>query len=152
MSDVIVAPAVVVPAMSNAAIENVRALEDEVLARPQVAIETEHILHGGMYYRTICIPAGVVITGALIKIATVLLIEGDVTIFMGDNELRVQGRHRIPAAAGRKVGYYAHADTELTMIFPTKARTVEEAEREFTDEADRLWSRHGINHTLITGV
>ncbi len=151
MSDLIVAPAVALPPMSDEAIENVRALEGAILARPQRAIPTEHVLHFGMYYRTICIPAGVVITGALIKVATVLMVVGDVSIFIGDNELRVRGHERVPASAGRKVGFYAHADTYLTMIFPTGARTREEAEREFTDEADRLWSRHGVNHTLITG-
>ena len=35
----------------------------------QVPIETRHVLHAGMYARTICIPAGVLITGALVKVA-----------------------------------------------------------------------------------
>jgi hypothetical protein len=37
------------------------------------------------------------------------------------------------------------------MSFKTNARTVEEAEAEFTDEADRLFSRKGENVTVITG-
>jgi hypothetical protein len=39
------------------------------------------------------------------------------------------------------------------MTFKTDARTVEEAENEFTEEADRLMSRHeaATNHINITG-
>jgi hypothetical protein len=36
------------------------------------------------------------------------------------------------------------------MLFPTKAKTVEEAEAEFTDEADRLLSRHQEFQDLVT--
>ena len=45
------------------------------------------------------------------------------------------------------------ADTRVTMIFPTTARTVEEAEAEFTEEADGLCSRRDptSNHVVITG-
>lgn len=151
MVDLTTVPRVRMPAMSEQAIDNVRSLEQAILERRQRAIPTEHVLHGGMYYRTICIPAGVVITGAEIKVATVLIVVGDVTVFVGDSEFRVSGHERVPASAGRKVGFYAHADTWLTMIFPTGAKTVEEAESQFTDEAERLWSRRGVNHTLITG-
>lgn len=139
------------PVQSASAIEVVCALEEALLERPQVDIPTEHILHGGMYYRTIMIPAGVVITGVLIKVATILTVLGDTTLFLGDGEMRVTGHERIPAFAGRKVGFYAHADTCLTMSFPTDAATVEEAEAQFTDEPERLWSRRGFNYTLITG-
>jgi len=39
------------------------------------------------------------------------------------------------------------------MVFATKAQTVEEAEDEFTDEADRLLSRNASakNSIIITG-
>src|SRR3954451_13515341 len=56
--------------MSPAAIDQVRRLEDAALQLPQVAIETGHVLHAGLYARTIQIPAGVLLTGALIRIAT----------------------------------------------------------------------------------
>jgi len=139
------------PAMTEAAKDNVRLLEQAILARPQCDIPTEHVLHGGMYCRTICIPAGVVITGAEIKVPTMLVVVGDTTAFIGDAEFRLQGFQRVPASAGRKVSFFAHADTWLTMLFPTDATTVERAEEEFTDEADRLWSRNGVNHVLVTG-
>ena len=49
------------------------------------------------------------------------------------------------------MGASSLADTHLTMLFPTRAQTIEEAEREFTDEADSLFSRSGVNHSVVTG-
>jgi hypothetical protein len=58
----------------------------------------------------------------------------------------------LPAAAGRKQAFLAQADSHITMIFATAARSVAEAEREFTDEADNLVSRRaGGNRIVITG-
>jgi hypothetical protein len=41
----------------------------------------------------------------------------------------------------------------VTALFPTTARSVDEAEREFSDEADTLLSRRDprLNETTITG-
>lgn len=139
------------PAMADEAVGKVRALEAQVLEAPQVDIETWHVLHAGMYARTILIPAGVVLTGALITLATLLVFNGHASVFIGDGEVELRGHHVIPASAGRKQAFIAHADTWLTMLFPTSATTVEQAEAEFTDEADRLMSRRGVNHVSITG-
>lgn len=139
------------PAMSDEAVGKVRELEERALTAPQVEVETWHVLHAGMYARTIRIPAGVVLTGALIKRATLLVFHGHASVFIGDGEIELAGHHVIPASAGRKQAFIAHAVTDLTMLFPTTAATVEEAEAEFTDEADRLLSRHGVNHITITG-
>lgn len=139
------------PAMAPDAVDKVREMETRVLEAPQVDIETWHVLHAGMYARTILIPAGVVLTGALITLATLLVFNGHASVFIGDGEVELQGHHVIPASAGRKQAFIAHADTWLTMLFPTSATTVEQAEAEFTDEADRLMSRRGVNHVSITG-
>lgn len=140
--------------MSVSAIDQVRRLEGLAMQLPQVAIETGHVLHAGLYARTVRVPAGVVITGALVKIATLLVIDGDVLVHVDDGPpLRLQGHHVLPARAGRKQAFFAQADTHITMIFATAATTVAEAEAEFTDEADLLVSRRnvGSNHIIITG-
>jgi len=147
----VVATRPVIPAMSAQAIRAVRALEERVLTLPQVPIETRHLLHAGMYARTICVPAGVLITGAHITIPTLLIVSGHATLFIGGEDVELKGYAVIPASAGRKQAIYAHADTLLTMLFPTTARTVEEAEQEFTDEPDRLGSRRAPNHVTATG-
>lgn len=139
--------------MSAGQIANVAALEQEILACPQVAIKTHHVLHAGMYSRTILLPAGVILTGALIKIATQLLISGDVLVSRGDEAMRITGHAVLPASAGRKQAFVSYQETSVTMVFPTKATSVEQAEAEFTDETDMLFSRRDpdLNTTVITG-
>jgi hypothetical protein len=137
--------------MTPAAIGRIRAFEQINMQCEQVPITTFHLLHAGMYARTITIPAGVVLTGALIKRATVLIANGDTTVSTGDRSFLLTGHHVVPASANRKQAFVAHTDTQLTMLFPTAAKTVEEAEAEFTDEADLLFSRSGENVINITG-
>ena len=56
-----------IQAMSNDSLARVEALEECMLDLPQLELTTEHVIHGGMYARTIVIPAGVAITGVLIE-------------------------------------------------------------------------------------
>ena len=138
------------PAMSAADVEKVGRLEAHLRDMEQVPITTTHHFHAGMYARTVRIPKGVVITGALIRIPTLLIVSGHVTVFIGGDTIELRGYHVIPASAGRKQVFVAHADTDLTMLFPTSARTVEEAEAEFTDETELLMSRQQSGNSTIT--
>ena len=119
---------------------------------PQVEIDTSHIIHGGMYARTIMIPAGVMLTGALIKIATLLIVQGDVLVYIGDKTIELTGYNVLPASANRKQAFFAKTNTFLTMIFPSQATDIESAELEFTDETNMLISRkNSFNKIIITG-
>lgn len=129
------------PAMTSEEVARVQALESRMMQLPQVEITTRHHLHAGLYARTIRIPAGVMLTGALIRIPTLLVLAGHATVFIGGEAVEMQGYHVIPGQAGRKQAFLAHADTDLTMTFATSATTVEQAEEEFTAEADLLLSR-----------
>ena len=133
---------------SEAAIDGVRAVEAVSGKLPQLDLVTHHVLHAGMYSRTIRMPANTIMTGALIKIPTVLILNGDATI-VSDETIRLTGYGVIPASAHRKQVFIAHADTDLTMMFPTNATTVEEAEAQFTDEVDLLISRAQSKHDVI---
>ena len=138
--------------MTPEAIDKVRQLEARTAELEQVEITTDHVLHGGMYARTIRIPAGVLLTGAHIKRATMLVISGHVTVFIGAGTIEIAGYQVLPASAGRKQAFLAHADTFVTMLFPSEAASVEAAENEFTDEADRLLSRRQACESItITG-
>lgn len=154
-------PAVVkqatVPATTARGVETVRAIEQRVLELPQLDIATYHVLHAGVYSRTICIPKAPgegeknILTTVPIKIPTTLTVCGKCSVLIGDaEEVLVEGYHVLAAAAGRIQAYIAHEDTWITMSFKTNARTVEEAEAEFTDEHERLMSRRGVNHVIIT--
>jgi hypothetical protein len=140
------------PAVSDAALAHMRATECALLQQPQVPIITHHVLHGGLYTRTIKIPAGVVLTGALVKRTTTLILNGDAWVTRGDDKpARFNGHHVLPASAHRKQAFLAIRDTWLPMSFPTQATTIEQAEEEFTDEAHMLFSRTGKNVVVITG-
>lgn len=149
----IIASENVIPSMGVMAIDKVRALETEMRKMPQGPVDTHHVLHAGQYARTVMIPAGTLITGALIKIATILIVCGDCTVFVGDDVVRLTGYNVMATGARRKQAFIAHSDTYLTMVFATKAETIEQAEDEFTDEGDMLLSRSevGRNTILITG-
>ena len=95
--------------------------------------------------------AGVVTTGALIKIPTTLTVSGTATIIVGNKDrITVDGFMVVPAMADRKQVLVAHTDTFISMSFVTSARTVADAEAEFTDETDMLKSRNGDNVVIIT--
>lgn len=124
--------------MSDERIGKVRALETEVAKLPQVELETTHTFHAGMYARTIKIPKGVMITGALIKIATILICVGEGVVYTAEGSKEYSGYNVFSAMAHRKQAFLASEDTYLTMLFPTKSSTIAEAEAEFTDEVDLL--------------
>lgn len=132
----------VIQSMSQAEMLKVRGLEAYLLAtQPQIDLEYEHVIHAGIYDRTVRVPAGYVITGAPVKIETLLTIVGDVLIGLDGNETRVVGFAKIRAPAHRMGVFTAITDTFITMSFATDAKTVAEAEAQFTDEAHRLASR-----------
>lgn len=140
------------PALSADALRSVRELEAQLLAMDQVPIRTHHQIHGGIYTRTICIPKGVAMTGALLKIATTLIVSGDLTIYTGTDPVRVTGFTVLPGSAGRKQAVFAHEDTWASMCFPTQSMSVDEAEKEFTDEWEILGSRSSTSdQVIITG-
>jgi hypothetical protein len=90
----------------------------------------------------------------LIKSPTTLLVNGKCAIFAGDKWHTLEGYNVIAASAGRKQMYVTLEPTEITMLFPTNAKTVEEAESQFTDEAAGLLSRRqeGNDLTVVTGA
>lgn len=135
-------PSAALAAMSLDAIDKVRRLELLSLEHPQVQILIEHVLHAGMYARTAHVPAGVMITGVLVKVPTILIVKGDAIVYVGDDTpLHCIGYNVLQGAAGRKQAFVAETDLCLTMLFPTEAKTVAEAEAEFTDEIEMLQSR-----------
>ena len=143
-----------IPAMRERDVDLVRRLEGTALDKPQVLAPTKHLIHGGIYCRTMFAPAGVLITGALIKINTTVAISGDVTFYVGGKSIDFSGYNVIPAYAGRKQAVLVHTDSYITMLFQTTATSVEEAEKEFTDEYELLGSHkvEELNTTLVTGV
>ncbi len=141
------------PAMTPEAINKVRLIESICLQLDeQIEFPTEHLIHGGMYLRTLHMKAGQVMTGALLKVPTALIVAGDCAVFIGTETIELRGYSVLPGSAGRKQLFLAHTDVSMTMSFPTDALTVEQAEKEFTDEyAMLMTNRMDCVTTLITG-
>jgi hypothetical protein len=124
--------------------------QELILAQPQVPVATEHLLHGGMYARTIRLIPGEWMIGSLIRLATTLIVHGDCAVVVGDKTLELSGYSVIPGCAGRKQLFLTRSAVEMTMIFPTSATTVEEAENEIFSEAGQLMSRKDSSQDTIT--
>ena len=122
----------------------VRELEAHLLTLPQVDLATTHVIHGGMCARTILIPAGVVLTGALTNCDNVCIVCGDITVTTDEGPQRLAGYHVLPAKAGAKRAGVAHADTWWTTIHRTDLTNITDIENEMTDESAGLGSRRNI--------
>jgi hypothetical protein len=140
------------PETDAATLGLVASVQDACMRREQTEIPTQHLLHAGMYARTITMPPGTILVGTLIKIPTTVIMVGTARVFMGMEWVKVEGYGVLPASAQRKQVFVSESAFIITMIFPTNATTVREAEDEFTSEGDLLLSRRQQNNAvLITG-
>jgi hypothetical protein len=147
-------PGNALPPASEETIRKIRLVEDRIREHCfPVDIQTEHILHGGMYARTVRLAANVIVTNVIIKVPTMLVVSGSCNLLAGEEWVRLDGYYVIPTLPGRKQIVVTIEETDFTMLFPTRAKTVEEAEAQFSDEAESLYSRtQGDDLYLITGV
>jgi hypothetical protein len=115
----------------------IMALEKAMLDQPQVEIPVEHTFHGGMCARTIRIPKGTILTGAIHTQEQMNIVDGDISILTEDGQIhRFTGHHVVPSPAGTKRVGVAHEDTSWTTILRTDAKTVEEVEALVTKSFD----------------
>lgn len=108
---------------------------------PQRQIETEHRLHGGIYSRTLRVPAETLVVGLPIIVETQLVCQGHFVLTDGIQSKEFNGYHILEGRSGRRAAVRTLTDCVFTMIVATKATSVEEAENEFTNEPERLLSR-----------
>ena len=120
-------------------------LERALLDLPQLQLGVEHLVHGGMCARTVLIPAGTVVTGALLNLDNICVMWGDISVTTDDGARRLTGFHVLPAKAGKKRAGYAHADTWWSAIWPTQLRDVGDIEDEMTAQSAQLQSRWFID-------
>lgn len=123
-----------VPACTETTLAVARNIEALLKSCPQVFLEPEEHLHAGLYSRTIRVPAGIVLTGALIKIPTLLIVTGEVAMSVGDKVSKYSGTNIFEGSAGRKTVFRAIGDTVITMVFASNASDFDEAVKQFTDE------------------
>lgn len=117
--------------------------------REQIPLVTEHVLHAGMYARTVTMPPNALLIGTLIKIPTLVITVGQAMVLVGEEWAEVNGYRVIPALAHRKQMFRSIGPFIITMLFPTDARNVEDAEAAFTAETALLLSRRQ-NFSTVT--
>lgn len=135
-----------IPAPSLVVLNDLTHLQTLLLSLPegdfqQIPIHTEHLLWGGMYARTTRREFDSVTIGSLINKATILIVNGSCSMLIGDRRMDLEGYNVLAGMPGRKSMSVARGPVEMTMIFPTSAKTVEEAENEIFAEAGLLASR-----------
>lgn len=138
------------PPATRESLKVFEAIHEEILRCEPVAIATEHLLHGGMYARTVRLKPGTVMEGSLIKLATLLIVNGSTFVWTGKSRIELSGYNVIPGSAGRKLLFATVGEVEMTMVFPTQAMTVEAAENEVFAEADLLLSRADGSRDTVT--
>ena len=129
-------------------------LKKKLRQLPQLSIATQHLIHGGMYARTVFIPAGSVVTGAKTNLDNICTVSGDVTVSTDKGVIRLTGYHVIPANSGYSRAVYAHADTHWTTFLVTDSDNVQAIEQAMTDDAATLQTRASIGndlHKIIKG-
>lgn len=144
-----------IPAVPAHLLDRLRSIETAIKPFEHTfKVEMEHVLHAGMYARTCRIAPGMLAINVLIKVPTVVIFHGHGWFLVGDKWQEFEGYNVVPAEAGRKNICVTLEETEITMIFPTNAKTVEEAENEMSDEAENLLTRRTEDtvKTVITGV
>ena len=142
----------VLPPTSPALVHKLCEIQAAEMEKEQIPVYTEHLIHAGMYSRTITLPTDTRLVGAFIKVPTLVIVVGRARVLVGREWAEIEGYAVLPASAGRKQIFESRGPVIITMMFPTQARTVEDAEREFTDEFEILLSRkQDLNKVEITG-
>jgi len=125
-------------------LESVRKMEAFLSQLEQVDLSTANLVHGGMCARTILIPAGTALVGALTNRDSICVMYGDTIFTTDEGAVRKTGYHVIPANAGYKRGGVAITDTYWTAIWPTSLTDIIDIENEMTDESAMLQTRRAL--------
>ena len=121
--------------------QQIEALGELLGELPQVYIRVEHTLHAGVYARTAYVPAGTMAVGVELAKDSVLICQGRCRVTSGGEVLEIDGYKVLSGLAGRKSVCATFSDCIFTTIITTDAKTVEEAEAEYTNEVERLQTR-----------
>jgi len=119
----------------------VERLQAALGALPQVDVQTSHVLAGGIYARSITVPAGASLVGATHKRDHITVMQGDITVWNEGVAQRYTGSHTFPTKAGAKRAVYAHADTVWTTLCRTDETELEAIEADLVEDAEHLQTR-----------
>lgn len=125
-----------------ARLDGVEKIREGLKDLPQVDLNTQHAFMGGMYARTIYIPAGCAVSGATHKTDHINVMFGDIAFTGLDGQVkRLTGFHVIPVKAGIARLGVALVDTVWTTICKTDKEDVKSAEDDLVVESEQLQTR-----------
>ena len=127
--------------------DSVVELEALISQAPQTQLVTEHALENGMYSRTIFIPAGCVLTGALHKTDHLNVVVGDILVTTDDGVKRITGHKVLQTKAGQKRAGFALMPTIWTTICRTEYKSLDDLvkiEDALVEGAQKLQSRQAL--------
>jgi hypothetical protein len=123
-----------VPQISQAEMRvRVLAFEQEQLKKPQVEIPVEHNFFPGGYARTIRVPAGTELTGAIHKYQNFnLLVSGELLIIAEDGPMHLKAPAQFWSPPGVKRVGVMLTDVVWTTVLATELTDVDEIKAKFT--------------------
>jgi hypothetical protein len=126
------------PATSAVGIANINAMTTIIRKVGSDKFKTKHLVNGGIYTRTVIVPAQTMFTGVLLKVPTTLIVVGKISIYIGEKTIRLKGYNVLPGSANRQCAFYTHSTVGMSMCLATKSTSVAEIQKEFTDETHLL--------------
>lgn len=132
--------------LAHVDIEQVKRLEAHLKQFPQIDLQTQVLVFGGVCARAIFIPAGVALTGALTNMDNICIVFGDISVTTDEGVKRLTGFHMLPAKAGAKRAGVTHADTWWATVIQTELTDPTEIENAMTPEADMLQTRTALTY------
>ncbi len=123
-------------------------IEQRILQYPQVDMPTTHDFCDGVYARTMFVPSGTALTGAIHSGENFLFIRhGDITVWTEYGMKRVQGGEMIMSKVGSKRVGLTHADTLMTTVHanPTNETDAQKLWDMFTLPSDVALSYDELN-------
>jgi hypothetical protein len=108
-----------------------------------IEVQAWHDFARGQVARTILIPAGTCLTGAVHRTEHLSVCSGDITVWTEQGMRRLTGYHVLTSHPGAKRVGFAHADTYWTTVHvnPDDERDVSKLEEALVEDAHRLQSR-----------
>ncbi len=124
--------------------EQVNRFEGLLRQVPQIDFGAMHCLSGKVYVRSIFIPAGAALTGAVHKTDHVNIVLGDIMVSTDEGMQRITGFQILPTKAGMKRVGVALADTHWATCCATSQSEIEAIEDELVEDAHLLQTRQGL--------
>ena len=128
-----ISPVVAVDSAALVTIEQIEALEREMLKGEQIDLPVRDFFSHKCYARELFIPAGTVLIGRVHKFQNLNIMSmGELSVLTDDGIKRIKAPYTVSSPPGTKRVAFAHADTLWTTIHGTELTDVDEIEQAFT--------------------